>query len=322
MPIDRALFLRLTLFLLVISCGGASAAQKPPAQASVPQTEEATAHPEPDPRPLPDIPKLLRDVNKNQRALEEIRKLYTCHLSEKEDKLDSNGQVKSTSIRDYDVFYVGDEQVRHLLAKDGKPLDSGEQKKEDAKFNKEFDELKKKQAELANNPKKLAKQEEEDEAQISDILRAERITNPRRELYRGKEVIAFDYSANPSYKAKKSIDRMIQKLSGVLWVDEDAREIVRLEARVDDSVKLGAGLLASVHPGSNVIIEQEKINEEVWLPSYIEVHVDARIVIVKFRENAFDRYTDYKKFRVGTSLGSSEPLPRAGEAPELKPPSN
>jgi hypothetical protein len=322
MQSDRAKFLAIALFALLVTGGPAFAAPQSAAQVSAPQSEKAEAHSDPDNRPLPDIPKLLRDVNKNQRVLEEIRKLYTCHLSEKEDKLDSDGKVKSTSVKEYDVFYVGDDQVRHLLAKDGKPLDPREQKKEDAKFNKEFDELKKKQADLANNPKKQAKQEEEDEAQLSDFLRAERFTNPRRELYRGKEVIAFDFSRNPDYKAKKDIDRIIQKLSGVVWVDEEAREIVRLEARVDEPVKLGAGLLASLHPGSSVVFEQEKINQEVWMPSYIEVHVDARIVILKFRENAVERYSEYKKFRVGTTLGLSEPAPGADQSPESKSPSN
>jgi hypothetical protein len=322
MQIDGARYLTPASCLLLCALSPALAAQQESAKASSPQIEKTTLKAEPDNRPLPDIPKLLRDVNKNQRVLEEIRKLYTCHLSEKEDKLDSNGQVKSTSVREYDVFYVGDDEVRHLLAKDGKPLDPGEQKKEDAKFNKEFDELKKKQAELANNPKKQAKQEEEEEAQLSDFLRAERFTNPRRVLYRAKEVIAFDFAANPDYKAKKEIDRIIQKLSGVLWVDEEAREIVRLEARVDEPVKLGGGLLASLHRGSNLIFEQEKINEEVWMPSYMEVHVDARIVVLKFRENAVDHYSEYKKFRVGTALGPSEPAPGADQGPESKPPSN
>jgi hypothetical protein len=319
---NRASYLAVAVCSVLVASGRAFAAPQAAAEASAPQSEKAAAHPEPDNRPLPDIPKLLRDVNKNQRVLEEIRKLYTCHLSEKEDKLDSNGQVKSTSVKEYDVFYVGDDEVRHLLAKDGKPLSPGEQKKEDDHFNKEFDKLKKKQAELANDPKKQAKQEEEEEAQLSDFLRAERFTNPRRELYHGKDVIAFDFAANPEYKAKKEIDRIIQKLSGILWVDEEAREIVRLEARVDEPVKLGAGILASLHPGSNLVFEQEKINEEVWMPSYMEVHVDARIVIVKFRENAVDRYSEYKKFRVGTALGPSEPVPGADQGPGSKPPSN
>ncbi len=258
-------------------------------------------------KPLPDIPALLRDVGRNQGALEELRKLYTCHLSEEEDKVDSGGKVKSRAVKDYDVFYIGDEQVLHLLAKDGRPLDPDEKKKEDGRFNRKFDELKKKQAELATDPKKRAKKEEEDEAQISDFLRAETFTNPRRETFRGEEVIVFDFTGNPDFKPKKEIDRIIQKLSGVMWVDEQAREIARLEARFAESVKVGGGLLASLQKGSNFVFEQEKINNEVWLPSYAEVHFAGRIVFVKLKQNAIDRYSDYKKFRVGASLGATSP---------------
>ncbi|HXQ27523.1 MAG TPA: hypothetical protein VN822_14045 [Candidatus Acidoferrales bacterium] len=270
-------------------------------------TDSVAARPQQDERPLPDIPALLRDVSKNQRAIEEIRKLYTCHLSEEKDNLDSDGQVESRSVKDYDVFYIGEEQVRHLLAKDGRALDAGEKKKEDERFNKQFDELKKKQAELATDPKKRAKKEEEDEAEISDFLRAERFTNPRRESFRGQEVIAFDFTGNPDYKPAKRIDRIIQKLSGVMWVDEQAREIVRLEARFVDSVNFGGGILASLHKGSNFVFEQEKINGEVWLPSYAEVHLSGRIVFVKLKRSGTDRYTDYKKFRVGAALGATSP---------------
>jgi hypothetical protein len=284
-----------------MACGSACAQQSdaaPPAQS------------QPDQHPLPDIPTLLRDVAKNQDALEEVRKLYTAHLSEEQDKTDSDGNVKSREMKDYDVFYVGGEEVLHLLAKDGKPLSGDEKKKEDDRFNKEFDKLKKKEAELAADPKKQAKKDEEEEAQLSDFLRAELFTNPRRSEFRGQDVIAFDVSGNPDFKPKKEIDRIIQKLSGTMWIDDQAREIVRLEARFVESAKIGGGLLAALAKGSNFVFEQEKINGEVWLPSYIEVHVAGRIVFVKLKQNFIDRYSDYKKFRVGGSVvGTVGPAP-------------
>lgn len=269
------------------------------------ETSPPLAQTRADERPLPDIPTLLRDIGKNQRALEDLRQLYTCHLSEEEDKTDSDGNVKSRTMKDYDVFYIGDEPALHLLAKDGKPLTGDEKKDEDDKFNKQYDKLKKKQAELAGDPKKQAKQEEEDEAQLSDFLRAELFTNPRRETFRGHEVIAFDVNGNPDYKPKKRIDSIIQKLSGTMWVDEQAREIVRLEARFAEGVKIGGGLVASLAKGSNFVFEQEKINDEVWLPSYAEVHFAGRIVFVTLKQNAIDHYSDYKKFRSGSALGAT-----------------
>jgi hypothetical protein len=267
----------------------------------------SAAHAQTDERPLPDIATLLRDIAKNQAAIEEIRKLYTCHLSEEEDKTDSDGRVTSRSEKDYDVFYIGDEEVRRLIAKDGKPLDANERKREEDRFNKRFDELKKKQAELAADPKKQAKQEEQDEAQISDFLRAEVFTNPRRTTLHGEDVIAFDFAGNPNYKAKKTIDRIVQKLSGVMWVDDQAREIARLEARFAESAHVGGGVVGSIEKGSNFVFEQQKLNQEVWLPSYAEAHVAGRIFVVKLKQNFVDRYSDYKKFRVGATVSPAPP---------------
>jgi hypothetical protein len=277
------------------------------AQAPSPNNSAAPPQPAQDTRPLPDIPALLLAVQKNQSAIEDLRKDYTCHLFEEQDRTDSNGNVKSRELKDYDVFYVGDEQVLHLLAKDGKPLEEGEKQQEEDRFNKKYDDLKKKQAELAADPKKRAKKEEQDQAQLSDFLRAETFTNPRREMLRGQEVIAFDFAGNPHYKPKKEIDRIIQRLAGVMWVDAQAREVARLEAHFAESVKIGGGLLASLHKGSNFVFEQEKINGEVWLPSYAEVHFAGRIVFVNLKQNFVDRYSDYKKFRVGATLGPVTP---------------
>jgi hypothetical protein len=241
-------------------------------------------------------------------AVENILKQYTCHLSEEEEKTDSSGQVTSRSVKEYDMFYIGADEVRHLLAKDGKPLEGDEKKKEEERFSKDFDEKKKKQTELENDPKKQAKRDEEEQAQISDFLRAERFTNPRRELFRGQEVIVFDFGPNPDYKPKKLIESIVQKLSGVLWVDEQARDVARLEARFNDNVKIGGGILASLAKGSNLVFEQAMVNDEVWLPLYSEVHAAARVVFFKVKQNEIDRYSDYKKFSSEVRLGASTPV--------------
>ena len=274
--------------------------------------------PQADSRPLPEIGQLLRDIQKNQKATEEIVKQYTCHLSEEEEKVGSNGEVTSHGVKEYDIFYVGDDEIRHLLAKDGKTLEGEEKKKEEQRFSKEFDEAKKKQAELANDPKKQQKQEEREQAQISDFLRAENFTNPRRETFRGQEVIVFDFGPNPDYRPKSTIENLVQKLVGVIWVDERARDVVRLEARFSDNFKIAGGLLASLSKGSNFVFEQTMVNNEVWLPSYDEVHAAARLVFVKVKANQIDRYSNYKKFSSEVKLGESTPAPDAA-APAAPP---
>ncbi len=246
--------------------------------------------------PLPGIADLLREVTRNQTALDEIQKQYTCHVTEEQESVDSKGRVTSKTIRESEVFNIGGEEVRHLIAKDGKPLEGSEKKREDERFDREF------QKQAARDPKKQAKQQEKDDAQISDFLRAIRFTNPRRERFRGEDVIAVDFGPNPDYKPRKAIENVVHQMAGVVWIDEKARDVARLEAHFSANVKIGGGVVGSLEKGSSFVFEQARINDEVWLPTYDEVHLGGRLLFLKVKANQIDRYTDYKKFRAETKF--------------------
>jgi hypothetical protein len=262
--------------------------------------------------PLPDMKALFLDLSKNQKALEELRREYTWHVTSEEDEVDSKGQTKSKTITEGEVFPIaGGGTVGHLIAKNGKPLSGDEKKKEDERFNKAYEERTKqqakRQAELAADPKKQAKQDAEQEAGISDFLRSKLFTNPRRERFRGQEVLAFDFGPNPDYKPKSLEDRLLQNLAGVMWTDEQAHQVVRLEAHFIDSAKLAGGLVMSVDKASNFAFEQAKVNDEVWLPSYAEVHVGGRILLIKGKEDQIVRFSDYKKFNAESKIVIGQP---------------
>lgn len=252
---------------------------------------------------LPDVKALMLEVTKNQKQIEEIQKQYTCHLITEEEEIGSKGSATSRKTSEFEVFNIAGEEVRRLIAKDGKPLTGDARKKEDNRFNKEFEKRTKDAARLAADPKKQAKQQADDEAQISDFLRAARFSNARRERLRGQDVIAVDFGPNPDFKPKNATESMVQKLAGVLWIDEKARDVARLEAHVDNSLKIGGGMVASIEKGSSVVFEQARINDEVWLPSYVEIHVTGRaLLLVKLKANAIARYTDYKKFHTESKI--------------------
>lgn len=251
---------------------------------------------------LPDIADLIREVSKNQKAIDELQKEYTCHLTTEVDATGTKGS-KTIKLEEFEIFNIGGEEVRHLIGKDGAPLKEDEKKKEDKRFSKEFDEATKEAARLAADPKKQAKQDAEDEARISDFLRADRFSNARRERFRGEDVIAVDFGPNPDYKPKKAIESYLQKLTGVLWIDDKARDVARLEAHVDNSIKVGGGVVASLDKGSSFVFEQARMNDEVWLPSYVEVHFAGHaLLFLKFAGNEIDRYTDYKKFHADSKI--------------------
>ncbi len=255
-------------------------------------------------KPLPDIAVLLTAVDKNQKQIDEIQKDYGCMKLEEDDNVNGKGEITKRTTTLYQISYIHGNEMARKIEVDGKPLSAAEEQKEDERLQKEVARYDKEAADP--NPKK-----NDDDVGISDFLRVSRFTNPRWERFRGQDVVVFDFGPNPNYKPEKLVDKFIYDLVGTVWVDPQAEDIARLEARFDNSFKIGGGVLASLQKGSAFQFEQSRVNNEVWLPSYDEVHVGAKFLLVKtFRANVIDHYYDYQKFHVATQQKIAPPQKR------------
>jgi len=265
---------------------------------------------------LPDLKALFKEIDDNQKALDKIKENYTGTRVEEETQFESDGRVKKRETNEFTFFYLNGEEVSTLVKKDDKPLSPEEQKKENEKTQKHIAELQKNQAKKEAKEEKAkeeGKEDKEDEPGIETFLRACQFVNPRRERFRGQDVLVFDFEPNPEYKAHKLVEKLVQKLAGVVWVDEKAHDVARLEAYFVGDMKIGGGLLANLQKGTSLVFEQAFVNNEVWLPTYAEAHVGVRVLLVKgFKVNAVTRYSDYKKFNVETV--SSIAKPKGAEA--------
>ena len=75
-------------------------------------------------------------------------------------------------------------------------------------------------------------------------------------------------------------------------------------------MKLGGGLVLSVRRGSSLVFEQALVNGEIWLPSYAEVKLSARVLLLKgYDVHQTQRFSDYRKFSVETSSEIRPPEP-------------
>jgi len=251
-------------------------------------------------RSLPDIADLLKAVDKNQKAIEKLVEQYTCDKSQTEFEVDSHGAIKQKGTKEYQVFYLGGDEVDRLIAKDGKPLSQEEDRREGERAQKRAQEYEKKEAKKADEIERGQEQKRnKDDVQVSDFLRIDHFMNPRRESFRGHEVIVFDFEPNPEYRPATKIERLLHELEGSVWIDEQAQDVVRLEAHLNGTFKMAGGLFASLQKGSAFTFEQAKINDEVWLPSYLEAHVNAKLLLVKGLSGNFtERYSNYQKFHV------------------------
>ena len=282
-----------------------------------PQTEGA--------RPLPDLETLMKAIVAHQEQLEELREKYTFREIETEREIDDKGRAKEKETRAYEVTPVAGRLVRRLVSRNGQALAKDEQEKVDRRVQKAVEDLleaKEKRRQRAEQRERREKNDaaEEDHRRMTilSFLRLSDVTSMRRETFRGHEVIAFDFEPKKNVKTRNRGEALVSKLIGTMWVDEAAQQIVRVEARLSDSFKIGGGLLASLSPQSAVVMEQEKVNGEVWMPSYAEANLAARVfLLAKFSFNVVTRYSDYKKVQVASDYDLSKP--KEDKKPEKQP---
>src|SRR5467141_3216434 len=267
---------------------------------------------------LPDLKALFKEIDDNQKALDKLKENYAGSQSEEETEFEGDGRVKKHEVSEYTFFYLSGDEITTLVKKDGKPLSEAEQKKENEKTQKRIEEQQKRETKKeakAEKAKEEGKSDEKDEPGIEIFLRACQFVNPRRERFRGQDVLVFDFEPNPEFKAHKLVEKVVQKLAGVVWIDEKAHDVARLEAYFVGDMRFAGGLLANLEKGTSFVMEQAYVNNEVWLPTYEEAHVGVRVLLVKgIKVNAVTRYSDYKKFNVETLSTIAKPK-GAAEAP-------
>jgi outer membrane lipoprotein-sorting protein len=268
---------------------------------------------------LPDLKQLFEEIDNNQKWIDKIKENYAGTQVEEETEYDKSGNVTKKEMNEYTFFYLNGEEITTLVKKDGKPLSEEEQKKENEKTQKRIQEEQKKEKKKEEKEEKTKDENKQDEDPgIEVFLRVCQFVNPRRERFRGQDVLVFDFEPNPEYKPKNMEERFVKELAGVIWIDEKAKDVVRLEAYFVGDVHIGGGVLANLQKGTSFVFEQGYVNNEVWLPTYVEAHIGVRVLLVKgLKVNVITRYSDYQRFNVETL--STINKPKAEGTPQGKP---
>ncbi len=255
--------------------------------------------------PLPDIPALLQKLQANEDKVEAILENYSYTQKSISRAVGKDGVVRETESETSQLSFYKGNRIRRLIEKNGKSLSAEEQADEDKKAQKRVTEIEK---EIAKKEARTVKQtangtpDEEENRRIStaELLRASRLVNPRRERFRGRDVIVFDFEPNPAFDFKnaKSFLKFFGKVGGAMWIDEKDKQVARIEAVLFNNFKVGGGLLASLKKGASFTLEQERVNDEIWLPSSADINLSVKVLLVKgININQTIKSYNYRKFK-------------------------
>src|SRR5262249_7642201 len=272
---------------------------------------------------LPDIPELLKEVGKNEDEIDRLLEKYTYTEMVTKRELEPNSQMKVKESETFELTFHKGARIRRLVAKNGKPLPPKEEADAQKDVEKRIREIEKREAEKerkerettqkasknsdanpdgghdADQPNGDSEDERKERPSIADVLRASRLVNPRRERFRSRDVIVFDFEPLPGYKPRKNYEKFFGKLAGALWIDPIDKQVARLEARLVEAYKIGGGMLASLKEGGTFTLEQERVNQEIWLLTRAEINRGVRVVMVKgLNINQTITFGDYKRFSV------------------------
>jgi hypothetical protein len=258
--------------------------------------------------PLPDIPTLLKELQANEERVENILETYSYVQRSTSRELGKDGVLRDKESSTYQLSFYKGYRIRRLIEKDGKPLSASDQEDADKEAGKQLQEIEKRIAK--NESSGGPPSGEERRISIAEVLKASTLSNPRRERFRGRDVIVFDFEPNPSfdYKNAKSMLKFFGKTAGAMWIDEKDKQVARLEAFLFDSFKVGGGVLAKLKKGASFTLEQERVNDEIWLPSTADINLSLRLLLVKGIDlNQVIRSYDYRKFTTEVKDATVDP---------------
>jgi hypothetical protein len=246
---------------------------------------------------------LIREAAEKDIENDKKQRDYTYIQRENERKLDGDGQVKSSESRTYEIMVLYEEPVRKLVAKNDRSLSESDARKEDEKVQKIIE--KRKNESEGDRKKRVEKQEKDREDGrrfVQEIADAYNFRFVGSERLDGREALVIDADPRSGYEPHMKDARFLPKFRFRVWVDRADKQWVKLDIQCIDTVSVGLFLLR-VHQGSNIQIEQVRVNDEIWLPKHVALKLDARLALLKGLNLEADvAFRDYKKFRTDTRI--------------------
>ena len=104
----------------------------------------------------------------------------------------------------------------------------------------------------------------------------------------------IEATPRPGYDPVDRNSKLFTQVKGKMWIDKSDYRWAKIEAELLDTVTFG-WILVRIHKGSRVVLTQESVNREAWLPRTLWYHVSLRIGLVSLRNVEVDTtYGDYR----------------------------
>jgi hypothetical protein len=244
-----------------------------------------------------------KSLDRDMRNFERLKN-YTYQSREEDRELDKDSKVKKTTIETYDIMMVGSRPYERLVMRDDKPLSAKDERKEQEKLDKE---TAKRERDTPADRAKRDKERAEERRYFAEIPKAFTLRIAGVENISGKPAWVIEAEPRHDYKPSNVPHaNLLTKVRGKFWIDQAEYQWVKADIEAVEAISFGLGLFR-IAPGGRISFEQIRINDEVWLPSKVAIHGEARVAYLKKMREEFNiTYRDYKKFQADSKLVAGE----------------
>jgi hypothetical protein len=210
----------------------------------------------------------IRDFTYRQRLLER--------------QYDSSGKLKTTTIRTWEISFMEGSPYRRLVARNDQPLSPDEQKFEDDRMRFTADQRRKESK--SERDKRIGEWERRQQKQREPVLEVPDAFDLRlagEETVGGAPAYVIDATPKPGYKPKSSSGPYLPKMKARFWIAKKDFQWLKLEAETLDTISFG-GILIRLAKGSNLSMEQARVDDALCLPNRFVIHASARVALFKF----------------------------------------
>jgi hypothetical protein len=265
----------------------------------------------PQSAPPADDPPLPRPEEVLQRVLARVRDpavragtaSYRSVQHTSIEKLDDKGRVREREDRTYDVGPLDGGVYARLVQKNGRTLTPTELR-EEREREQRFVERSKKQKFGGGDADRVPL-----DVELFDRYKAEVVG---RSLVAGRPAILLHFwPRSADLPIRRRQDYVLNKLTGIVWIDEQEWEIVKVDAHLTDRVRVLLGLVATLDK-ADLAFEQVRLADNVYLPLRLTASFEGRKLFSTLHQRVQVDWTGQRPAVETTSAPSAQPSPIGG----------
>jgi hypothetical protein len=226
-----------------------------------------------DPRPLPDPKPFLEAVRANLAMSQDEQNRFSYKERRTELHLNPFGRIGTGETRVIGVTPIegGAAIMRQLLERDGKPVTN------------------------STPTRRQVRPSIRGTSVVDDVAAMLDVAIDHRDTLDGRDAIVVRFKPRRDANPRTREARFARSFTGQIWIDEQASEVARVDAKAVDDLSFGYGVLGRLNEGATVTVRRRPIDPNLWLPVSIRFNGEGRALL--FRKLTIDFAIDWFEYR-------------------------